>query len=223
MPYVNLFTRMKSPTSSVGTIELDGILNGSTRNERSRNTIRITGKKLTEYSTHQGCFSPGVRLPRSHSASSAQTAPVTTSSSSRKRAKLMALASRVTPLQHREERFLRDLDRADLFHALLPFLLFFEQLALAGDVAAVAFRQHVLAQRLDVLPRDYMAADRRLDRDVEHLARDQAPQFRDQLAAPVLGGRAVHHARERVDLVAVHQDVQAHHVGGAVFLELVVE
>src|SRR3979409_632379 len=52
---------MKSPTSSVGTIELDGILNGSTRNERSRNTIRITGKKLTEYSTHHGCLAPAPR------------------------------------------------------------------------------------------------------------------------------------------------------------------
>src|SRR6478609_1379505 len=183
-PYANLFTRMKSPTSSVGTIELDGILNGSTRNERSRNTIRITGKKLTEYSTHQGCFSPLPRPRRSHSASSAHTAPVTTRRSSRKRAKLMALRScrlrsRVASLQHREERLLRDLDRADLFHALLPFLLFFEQLALAGDVAAVAFRQHVLAQRLDVLARHDVAADRGLDRDVEHLPRDQAPQFRD--------------------------------------------
>ena len=132
MPYVNLFTRMKSPTSSVGTMELDGILNGSNRNERSRNTIRMTGKKLTEYSTHQGCFSPAERPRRSHSASSAHTAPVTTSSSRRKKAKLMALASRVAPLQHREECLLRDLDRADLLHALLPFLLFFEQLASCG-------------------------------------------------------------------------------------------
>ena len=54
---------MKSPTSSVGTIELDGILNGSTRNERSRNTIRITGKKLIEYSTHQGCFALAAPAP----------------------------------------------------------------------------------------------------------------------------------------------------------------
>src|SRR5436190_7149616 len=179
MPYVNLFTRMKSPTSSVGTMELDGILNGSTRNERSRNTIRITGKKLTEYSTHHGCFSPSGRLRRSHSASSAHTAPVTTSRSSRNKAKLMGLCSpglrsRAAPLQHREERLLRDFDRADLFHALLSFLLFFEQLALAGDVAAVAFRQHVLAQRLDVLARHDVASDRGLDSHVEHLARYEA-------------------------------------------------
>src|SRR5437660_3672137 len=100
MPYVNLFTRMKSPTSSVGTIEEDGILNGSTRNERSRNTIRITGKKLTEYSTHHGCLAPAGRERRSHAASSAQTAPVTTSRISRNSAKLngrSAAALRGTP------------------------------------------------------------------------------------------------------------------------------
>ena len=41
---MNLLTRMKSPTSSVGRIDDDGILNGSARNERSRNTISSTGK-----------------------------------------------------------------------------------------------------------------------------------------------------------------------------------
>src|SRR5574341_1010002 len=79
---------MKSPTSSVGIIEPDGILNGSTRNERSRNTIRITGKKLIEYSTHQGCLEPP-RRRRSHAASSAQTPPVSTRSISRNKAKFM--------------------------------------------------------------------------------------------------------------------------------------
>jgi hypothetical protein len=45
---------MKSPTSSVGIIEPDGILNGSTTNERTTNTARITGKKLAVYSSHHG-------------------------------------------------------------------------------------------------------------------------------------------------------------------------
>jgi hypothetical protein len=46
---------MKSPTSSVGTIDDDGIIERlGQENERSRNTIRITGKKLTEYSTTTG-------------------------------------------------------------------------------------------------------------------------------------------------------------------------
>ena len=45
---------MKSPTSSVGRIDDDGILNGSATNERSAKTIRSTGKKLFGYSIHQG-------------------------------------------------------------------------------------------------------------------------------------------------------------------------
>src|SRR5262245_33609498 len=51
-------------------------------------------------------------------------------------------------LQHGEKRFLRDLDLSDPLHALLAFLLFLEELALPGDVAAVALGQHVLAHRL---------------------------------------------------------------------------
>src|SRR3954462_2264187 len=91
---------MKSPTSSVGTIEDDGILNGSTRNERKRKTIRITGKKLTEYSTHQGCRAASPRRFFSHSTSTPQTSPVITSRIRRNRAKFNlhpAAARRGTP------------------------------------------------------------------------------------------------------------------------------
>src|SRR6185436_1964642 len=152
---------MKSPTSSVGTIELDGILNGSTRNERSVNTIRITGKKLIEYSTHQGCLA-SFGLPfLSTNLSSSHTAPVTRSRINRNRAKFTkpARSSTIPPLQDGEERLLRNLHRADLLHAFLALFLFVEQLALARDVAAVALGDHVLAQRLDVLARDDVAAD----------------------------------------------------------------
>ena len=41
-------------------------------------------------------------------------------------------------LQHGQERFLRNLDAADLLHPLLAFFLLLEQLALTRDVAAVA-------------------------------------------------------------------------------------
>src|SRR5882724_12630271 len=216
---------MKSPTRSVGTIDDDGILNGSTRNERSRNTIRITGKKLTEYSTHQGCLAAPPRRLRSHKVSSAHTRPVTTSRISRNKAKFITAgrSSTFAPLQHREKRFLRNLHRTDLLHALLPFFLLIQKFALAGDIAAIAFRKHVLAQRLDVLARDDVAADRRLDGDVEHLPRDQAAQPLDQLAAAALRRLAMHHGGKRVDALAVHEDVEAHHVGRAVLLELVVE
>ena len=41
-------------------------------------------------------------------------------------------------LQRRDERLLRDFHLAELAHALLAFLLLFEQLAFSGHVAAIA-------------------------------------------------------------------------------------
>jgi hypothetical protein len=42
-------------------------------------------------------------------------------------------------LQRRDKRFLRDVDLAELPHLLLAFLLLFQKLAFAGDIAAIAF------------------------------------------------------------------------------------
>jgi hypothetical protein len=86
-----------------------------------------------------------------------------------------------------------------IFMRFLPFLLLLEQLAFAGDVAAVALGGDVLALGLDRLAGDDLAADRRLDRHVEHLARDQVSLSFSHMRAPVLVGLvAVHDRRERV-------------------------
>src|SRR3954453_17793274 len=78
----------------------------------------------------------------------------------------------VAVVEDREERLLRDLDVADLLHPLLAFLLFLQELALAGDVAAVALGGHVLAQGRDRLAGDHAAADGGLDGDLELVAVD---------------------------------------------------
>src|SRR5947209_17129279 len=80
-------------------------------------------------------------------------------------------------VEHGEERVLRHFDAADLLHALLALLLALEQLALAGDVAAVAFGGHVLAIGLHGLAGDDVRADGRLDGDVVLLARDALAQL----------------------------------------------
>src|SRR6266404_2360513 len=72
-----------------------------------------------------------------------------------------------------DEGFLRNLDAAELAHLLLAFLLLVQKLALARDVAAIAFGGHILAQRLDGFARDDLAADRRLHRNLEEVARDE--------------------------------------------------
>src|SRR5436190_19752486 len=78
--------------------------------------------------------------------------------------------------EHGEECLLRDLDRPDPLHPLLAFLLLLEQLPLPGDIATVAIGQDVLAHGPDRFPGNDVASDRRLDRDLEHLARDQLLQ-----------------------------------------------
>src|SRR5215210_8925753 len=102
----------------------------------------------------------------------------------------------VPELQDREERLLRNLDAADLLHALLAFLLLLEQLALARDVAAVAAGDDVLAVGLDRLAGDDVRADRGLDRDVVLLARDLRLELLDHVAPDLVRLLAVHDHRQ---------------------------
>ena len=73
-----------------------------------------------------------------------------------------ALRASVVNFQHCHECFLWKLDTADGLHALFAFLLFFKEFALARDVAAVAFREDILAAGAHVLARDDFAPDGRL-------------------------------------------------------------
>ncbi len=86
--------------------------------------------------------------------------------------------------------------------------MLFEQLALARDVAAVAFGQHILAHRLDAGARDDVAADRRLHGDVEHLPRYQFLHLVHQFAAARIGVIAMHDERQRIDRIAIDQDIE---------------
>src|SRR4051812_10185024 len=99
----------------------------------------------------------------------------------------MRLGALLAQREDREERLLRNLHRAHLLHALLPLLLLLEELALAADVAAVALRRDVLAQRLHRLARDDLGADRGLEHDLELLPGDQLPELLRQVAAVLEG------------------------------------
>src|SRR5690348_12865261 len=223
---------MKSPTSSVGRMDELGILIGSATNERSRNTISRTGKKLFGYSIHHGSGESAGRRRAKNSRSASATAPVATVSTNRISAKFIGMESTragewsgslFADLEDREEGLLRDLDASHRLHPLLAGLLLLEQLALASHVAAVALGEHVLAQRLDGLAGDDLRAYRGLDGDVEHLPRDELAHLGHDLPAAILRVGAVHHHRKRVDALAVDQNVELDHVGGAKFLEFVVE
>src|ERR1700677_3066916 len=129
----------------------------------------------------------------------------------------------VTQAQRRDEGLLGHLDPADVLHLLLALFLLLEQLALAGDVAAVALGQHVLALGLDRLAGHDAPADGGLDRDVEHLARNELPQLLGHLAPVGVGRGPVHDGREGVDRCMVDEDVHPHQVARGVVLGLVVE
>jgi hypothetical protein len=89
--------------------------------------------------------------------------------------------------------------RADVLHPLLAGLLLLEQLALAGDVTAVALGQDVLADRADVLAGDDPRADGGLDRHLELLPRDEFLELAGHHHAVAVGLVLVDDRRERVD------------------------
>src|SRR5690242_16627458 len=96
---------------------------------------------------------------------------------SRARAPAPHFSSPFANLEHSQERFLRDINSTDALHALLAFLLLFEQFALSRDVAAVAFGEHVLAHGRHGLARNYLRADCGLNRHFEHLTWNQFLHF----------------------------------------------
>ena len=113
-------------------------------------------------------------------------------------------------------------DAAQLAHLLFALFLLFQQLFLAGDVAAVALGQHVLAHGLDRLTGDDLAADGRLNGDLEEVARDVVPQLLADAAALGVGVVAEDDHGQSIHGVAVEQEIQLHQVALAVLLELVV-
>ncbi|MBG9887033.1 hypothetical protein ABE10_10920, partial [Bacillus toyonensis] len=115
--------------------------------------------------------------------------------------------------QRGDERLLGDLHAADHLHALLAFLLLLQELALSGDVAAVALGEHVLADRADRLSRDDPGTDRGLDRHLELLPRDELAQPLGHHRAVAVGLVTMHDRAEGVDLLTLEQDVDLDEVG----------
>jgi len=82
--------------------------------------------------------------------------------------------------KEQEKRFLWDFYRADHLHLFLAFGLLFEQFALAGDIAAVAFCQDIFSERDDVFAGDDFTADSRLQGNFKVLAGNQFTQAMDE-------------------------------------------
>src|SRR5690606_15931500 len=221
---------MRSPSSSVGSIDDDGMRNGSATKERSRKMMRMTGNSERAYSTTTGMsVRPSARrFGASTAASNAQIRPPATVSTKSSKAKstlipFPSVSLFLSDVQHGQEGFLRNLHPADLLHALLARLLLLQQLALATDVAAVALGGDVLAQRLDAAAGDDLVADRGLHGDLEHLPRYQFLHLLGEIAAARICMVLVNDVAERVNLLAVDQQVQLHQRRRLEVRELVVE
>ena len=103
-----------------------------------------------------------------------------------------------------------------MFHALFALFLLFEEFALAGDVAAVAFGGDVLSEGADGRSRDDLGADGGLDGDGELLGWDDVHQDFADLPAAGFGFAPVDDAGEGFDDFAVDEDVQPDEVFGLV-------
>src|SRR6266566_2918143 len=122
-------------------------------------------------------------------------------------------------LEDGEKRFLRNVHLADTLHALLAFFLFFEQLAFAGDVAAVALGENVFTDRRNRFARNHTAADGGLNRHFKQLPRNQFSQAGHEFAAALIGMFVVANQRKRIHRFASDQHVQLDQVGFAGYSE----
>ena len=101
--------------------------------------------------------------------------------------------------------------------------MFFEQLALARDVAAVAFGDDVFAERFHGFASDHFVADGRLNGHFEKLARDQLFHLLGERAALCLRGAAMKNQRQRIDRFARDQHIKLNEIAFPVTCQVVIE
>src|SRR5664280_562872 len=128
-----------------------------------------------------------------------------------------------TRAQRSDEGLLGHLDAADHLHALLALFLLLEELALASDVAASDVYKRQLAYSPYGLPRDHARPDRSLDRHLELLARNEGLELLGHHHAVAVRLVLVHDRAERVNRVAVQEDVDLDKIRLQVAHRLVVE
>src|ERR1700721_3425592 len=96
------------------------------------------------------------------------------------------LIAALADLQNSQECLLGNVDAADAFHALFALFLFFEQLALARNVAAITFCNNVLAYGMYCFTRNDFCSDRGLNCHLEHLPGSEfSPLGNKKFSAPV--------------------------------------
>ena len=125
--------------------------------------------------------------------------------------------------QYGKEGRLWQLHVSHHLHPLLSFLLLFQKLALAGDVAAVALGQHVLAQGVHRLTGDNLASDGTLDGNLELLAGNLLLQLGTDMAGTVIGVPLEGELGQCIHRLAIDEDVNLYQLRGLVADEVIVK
>ena len=113
-----------------------------------------------------------------------------------------------TQLQHFQERLFGHLHPAYVLHFLLALFLLFQQLALTGDIASVALGQNILASGRNILPGHDAAADSRLKRYTEKLARNDFLKLGYHRLADIVSLIRRNDTAEGIYRHIVHQDIE---------------
>src|SRR5438067_5246461 len=125
--------------------------------------------------------------------------------------------------ENRQEGLLRNVYLANAFHSFLAFLLLFQQLTFAADVATVALGEHILADGTHGRARDDLRSDRRLDRHLEHLPWNQLAHLLHQRLPAVVCRVTVDNDRERIYRIPANKDIHLDHRRNPVPVHVVVE
>ena len=126
-------------------------------------------------------------------------------------------------LQDGEESLLGHFHVTYLLHALLSFLLLFEQLALTAHVAAIALGCNVLAHLLHRLAGHNLGTDSCLNGNVELLAGNEFLKFLTHLATQSHGIAFMGKRGEGIDRLSIEQNVEFGQLGRAEAVDMVVE
>ena len=89
--------------------------------------------------------------------------------------------------QYCKESFTRNLNRTELAHSFLSFLLLLKQLLFSCDITTVTFGKNILPHCFYGFPRNNFSADCCLNRNFEHLAGNYIFQLFGDSAAPGIG------------------------------------
>src|SRR5690606_15096275 len=112
---------------------------------------------------------------------------------------------------------------ADLAHALLAFLLFFQKFSFAGYIPSVTFGDHVLADGADRFARHYLLAYGCLYGYFEHVAGNQFFQLFAQLPTPVIRLLAMDDCAERVDPFPIEHHIEFDHIRFMIPCEVIIQ